>query len=307
MPSTPSRFAPRALRGLALLLVGACTTAPPPADVSAASPESTILDVMTFNVRYAHTTPPDLWPDRRPVVRGVIERRRPDLIGTQEVLYTQLTDMAADLPAYEWIGLGREGGSRGEFMAVFYLRDRFDPLAYDHFWLSDTPATIGSASWGNRIPRMVTWVRFRERTTGRELVFVNTHFDHESQPARERSAELLLERLRAFGDTTPVILVGDFNAAAGSNPVHDRLTGVDAFADSWVVLGLPDTLKTFHAFRGVEAARGAGRIDWILTRGPVEVLSSEIITDARDGQYPSDHFPVVARLRLVAPTASDAR
>ena len=80
-------------------------------------------------------------------------------------------------------------------MAIFYRPIRFEPLEFDHFWLSDTPATIGSRSWGNNIPRMVTWVRFLDRLTEREFYFINTHFDHESQPAREQSAELLLERL----------------------------------------------------------------------------------------------------------------
>jgi endonuclease/exonuclease/phosphatase family metal-dependent hydrolase len=258
-----------------------------------------VLDLMTFNIRYAHTTPPDLWPDRRPVVREMIEMLRPDIIGSQEGLYPQLIDMEDDLPAYAWIGLGRDGGSRGEFMAIYYLRDRFVPLEYDHFWLSDTPEVIGSRSWGNRINRMVTWVRFQERSTGCHFYVVNTHFDHESQPAREASARLLLDRARDFEPALPVLLLGDFNAAAGENPVYDLLVEGDAFVDTWRALRLPEPeLGTFHGFRGVEGARGRGRIDWILTRGPVTTLSSEIVTFARGTQYPSDHFPVTARVRL---------
>src|SRR6187549_2344995 len=70
------------------------------------------LDVMTFNLRYAHTQPPNLWPDRLPVMAELIERRRPDIIGTQEGLYHQLVDLQAKLPSYRWIGTGREGDSR---------------------------------------------------------------------------------------------------------------------------------------------------------------------------------------------------
>lgn len=254
---------------------------------------------MTFNLRYAHTTPQNLWADRRPVVRELLERWAPDIVGTQEGLYSQLTDLVADLPAYAWIGLGRDGGSRGELMAIFFRRDRFAPLEYDHFWLSDTPDRVGSRTWGNRFSRMVTWIRFRDRRTGCQLYVVNTHFDHEAAEARKRSAELLLERVRELNPALPIVLLGDFNAAAGADPVYDRLTGGDAFADTWRAAHRAEPLfGTFHDFRGTRAAAGEPRIDWILTRGAVTTRSTEIITFARDDQYPSDHFPVLARVEL---------
>jgi endonuclease/exonuclease/phosphatase family metal-dependent hydrolase len=257
------------------------------------------LNVMTFNLRFAHTTPPNLWPDRRPVVREVIERWAPDIVGTQEGLYGQLVDMDEDLPAYDWIGLGRDGGSRGEFMAVFYRRDRLVPLEYDHFWLSDTPEVIGSRTWGNQVRRMVTWVRFRDRRTNQEFYLLNTHFDHQVQESREKSAALVLERIARFDPALPVIVAGDFNVPAGANPVYEMLVNSQALVDTWRAAGRAEpAFGTFHGFRGMEGAQGRSRIDWILTRGPVTTLSTEIITDARDGQYPSDHFPVIARLRL---------
>jgi endonuclease/exonuclease/phosphatase family metal-dependent hydrolase len=152
-------------------------------------PKSGSLRVMTFNLRYAHREPPDLWPDRRPVVREIVQRWSPDVVGTQEGEYHQLLDMGLDLPAYDWLGLGREGGSQGEFMAIFYLRDRFVPIEFDHFWLSSTPRVIGSRTWGNRDPRMVTWARFRDAQLGGEFYVLNTHLDHEVEESRQRSAE----------------------------------------------------------------------------------------------------------------------
>jgi endonuclease/exonuclease/phosphatase family metal-dependent hydrolase len=263
------------------------------------SAEDRPLEVMTFNLRFAHPEPPDLWADRRPVVCELIHRWAPDLIGTQEGLYGQVTDLALDLPGYRWIGLGRDGGSHGEFMAVFYLRHRLVPEEFDHFWLSDTPEVIGSRSWGNRTRRMVTWVRFRDLQSGCTFYFVNTHFDHQVQHARECSARLVLERTRAFPAGRPVLLAGDFNSPAGSSPVYDLLTGPDAFSDSWRAAGVSEPpIGSYHAFEGPAGAAERGRIDWVLTRGPVTVLAVERITLHRDGQYPSDHFPVSARVRL---------
>jgi endonuclease/exonuclease/phosphatase family metal-dependent hydrolase len=274
----------------------ACTGSSRPAPFLAEAP--TALSVMTFNIRYAHTQPPDLWPARLPVIAEMIERRRPDIIGTQEGLYHQLRDLENALPDYGWIGIGRDGGSRGEFMAVFYRKDRLEPLEYDHYWLSDTPAIAGSRTWGNNYPRMVTSVRLRDRVASGELIFVNTHLDHEVQASRARSAALILDRHRSAEARVPVILVGDFNVDARDNPVYSMLTAPGAFTDTWVAAGNQDTLGTFHGFKGVTAARGEGRIDWILVRGEVDILSSEIVTDSRGTQMPSDHFPVVAQLRV---------
>jgi endonuclease/exonuclease/phosphatase family metal-dependent hydrolase len=255
---------------------------------------------MTYNLRYASDTPPNAWPQRRSLVKKCIEQVQPDVIGTQEGVYAQLKDVAADLPDYEWIGLGRDGGSRGEFMAIFYRRDRLEPLEYDHFWLSDTPMVMGSATWGHTNRRMVTWVRFKDRQHGRQFFFWNTHLDHAVQPAREKGAALIRERVEALKTKLPVLLVGDFNAEAGVNPAYHTLVGEGAFADTWKQAKerRNERMNTFNGFR--EARQDGVRIDWILGRGVAEVTATEIVTYAENGQFPSDHFPVVARLTLTS-------
>ena len=89
----------------------------------AAPATSPRLCVMTFNLRYASERPPNAWPERRPVMAETIRKLAPDLIGTQEGLYAQLKDLAADLPEFEWIGLGREGGKWGieEYLDLKYV------------------------------------------------------------------------------------------------------------------------------------------------------------------------------------------
>jgi endonuclease/exonuclease/phosphatase family metal-dependent hydrolase len=263
---------------------------------AADTPDGASLRVMTFNLRFASTNPPNAWPERRPVMKTCLEQSAPDLIGTQEGLYQQINDLAADLPQYQWIGTGRDGGSRGEFMAIFYRPDRFEPLEFDHFWLSDTPNVIGSTSWGNRNRRMVTWVRFLDRRTARQFYFFNTHLDHEIQPAREKASVLIRERVERLTQALPILLVGDFNAAAGANKAYDILTEGGFFEDTWLNAKQPrnEKIATFHNYRG---PREGSRIDWILARGAIVVESSEIVTCSENGQYPSDHFPVMATIR----------
>jgi endonuclease/exonuclease/phosphatase family metal-dependent hydrolase len=182
-------------------------------------------------------------------------------------------------------------------MAVFYRKDHLEPLEFDHFWLSETPEVIGSKSWGNTLPRMVTWVRFQDRRTGQAFYVFNTHFDHLSQASREQSAGLVLRRVERLQTKLPVLLIGDFNAAAGANRVYDLLVTPTAFTDTWTTAPKRgEAIGTFHNYRG--PVPNGRRIDWILARGPVTPLATEVVTDAKDGQYPSDHFPVIADVRL---------
>jgi len=256
------------------------------------------LRVMSFNVRYASTNQPNAWADRRPIMKDCLREMNPDIIGTQETLYLQVNDLAEDFPEYDWIGLGREGGSHGEFMAVFYRKARFKPLEYDHFWLSDTPDRIGSATWGHENRRMVTWIKFLDRKTNRQFYFFNTHLDHRVQLAREKGAALIRERIAGLNTTLPIILTGDFNAAGGNNKAYSILTDDNFLTDTWTSAKTRrnETVGTYNDFK--KAVEGAPRIDWILTRNGVVADSTEIVTFARDGKFPSDHFPVIATLRF---------
>lgn len=257
------------------------------------------LEVMTFNLRYASTSTPNSWAQRRPVMRAMLANEQPDLIGTQEGLAAQLRDIEADLGArYDFIGQGREGGTRGEYMAVFYDNTRLAPQAYQHFWLSDTPEVVGSNTWGGGSIRMVTWVRFLDLVTGKRFYAVNTHLDNASEYARQRAAQLIRARLAALEPALPIVLTGDFNTAAGSGSyVYNLLVDQAGYRDTWTGAAVRGTAYgTFHNYGGLTP--GGARIDWILTTPGVTSLASAMNTYRSGGQYPSDHLPVQARLRL---------
>jgi endonuclease/exonuclease/phosphatase family metal-dependent hydrolase len=52
---------------------------------------------------------------------------------------------------------------------------------------------------------------------------------------------------------------------------------------------------SFHAFKG---AITGSRIDFIFHTAEWSATASDIIRTAKDGRYPSDHFPVSAVLRM---------
>ncbi|WP_405917805.1 endonuclease/exonuclease/phosphatase family protein [Streptomyces sp. NBC_00728] len=256
------------------------------------------LDVMTYNLRYASTAEPNSWAVRRPVMRELLRGDPPHVMGTQEGLHRQLLDVGSDLaPHFEWIGTGREGGSRGESVAVFYDTRRLAPVEHGTFWLSDTPRVTGSNTWGAALPRIATWVRFRDLADGgREFHLLNTHLDHASQYARTRAAELIAERIAEFGPSLPCLVTGDFNAAAHRNAAYDIL--LDAgLTDTWDTAASRSGLyATFHGYAPLEP--DGDRIDWILATGGVQVHRASIDTFARDGRFASDHLPVRASLAL---------
>jgi endonuclease/exonuclease/phosphatase family metal-dependent hydrolase len=235
----------------------------------------------------------------------------PHLVGTQEGLYRQLREIHEDLPQsgrrYEWIGTGREGGSRGEFMAVFYDADRLLPLEYENFWISENPHLVGDKRPDAGSPRMVTWVRFQDLADGREFYALNTHLDNVSQDARLAGARLLVKQMRGpeaplppFDAGLPCVVTGDFNvpAVASSGGVYETLLEKGELADSWTAAP-PDArgeeYRTWHDYKGPVSGP---RIDWILTSPGVRTTSASINTFTLDGEYPSDHFPVQATLRL---------
>lgn len=259
---------------------------------------SLVVKAMTYNLRYAGAQPPHAWPDRRPLMQALIAREAPDVIGTQEGLHQQLRELAAGLPDYEWIGLGRGGGSKDEFAAIFYRRDRFEPVAFDHFWLSDSPGTVGSITWGHVHRRMTTWVRLRERTTGREFEVWNTHFDHEIEKARQKSAALIRNRIALTDPAVPLILMGDFNCAASGSRAHEILTREAGLVDTWDAAP-QRTNADLNTFNGFEPPLREGmRIDWILARRPAAVETAGIVDYEGFAEFPSDHFPVTATVRF---------
>jgi endonuclease/exonuclease/phosphatase family metal-dependent hydrolase len=190
--------------------------------------------------------------------------------------------------------VGRSDGRQaGEYAAILYRTARLQVRRSDTFWFSDTPGVVKSTSWGNQIERICTWAYFEDRN-GPAFYLYNVHLDHQSQPSRERSVALLLARITARDPRAPVVVTGDFNAGE-DNPAAVAMRA--SFRDSFRVLQ-PDATEvgTFSGFRLGQAS--GDKIDFVFVEPGAEVLEAAIVRTSRDGRYPSDHFPVTARIRL---------
>jgi endonuclease/exonuclease/phosphatase family metal-dependent hydrolase len=293
-----------ALSGLLLLLLNVAAMAQ--SNGAGANP----LTVVTANVRFGTADDgPNHWDHRRETLVAALRDTAADLIGTQEMLPFQAEYIRQQLEGYDYYGHSRELDNRdGEQCGVYVRRDRFVVLEVGHFWLSDAPEIPGSRSWDSSLPRMATWAKLFDRRLGRNLIFVNTHFDHRGADARRRSAELLRSFVTARAAEYPVIVTGDFNCGEDSPPyralLHDNEQGASPLVDVYRQLH-PERRPDEGTYNGFEGRRSGDRIDWILSTRDFAPKSAEILAAPRDGRYASDHFFVRAQLDFTGPAGRD--
>lgn len=257
---------------------------------------------MSFNIRYGTANDGEnRWENRREQLFDLLRDQHPDVMGLQEALWSQIQEILAAVPGYAAVGVGRnDGKTRGEFAAILFRTDRLLLSDAGTFWLSETPEVVASTSWGNTITRICTWARFVD-ARGQAFWHYNAHLDHQSQPSRLRSTALMASRLgEPDRRGEPVVITGDFNAGE-ANPAMVALVGTPAapgrFVDTFRVL-YPGATEV-GTFTGFDVNQTTGdKIDYVLVPSGTEVISAAILRSNRDGRLPSDHFPVVARIRL---------
>jgi endonuclease/exonuclease/phosphatase family metal-dependent hydrolase len=270
------------------------------------------LNIMSFNIRRGTARDGrNHWIYRRKLVHDVLDQYRPDVLGLQEALDFQISEIRVMLPGYRHVGIGNLGRSRGLHNAIFYNADRFVLAGQGTFWLSDTPDIPQSKGWGNILPRTCTWARLIEKESGKAFYFYNTHLDHLSQRSRKKSVILLIQRIHGRPFEDPFVLTGDFNARERSRPVQYLKGNIPLRTKTKnIVLNpipLVDTFRvrypdkrntvTFHGFRKYFFRF---RLDYIFVPVSTRVLDAEIIQLQWKKRYPSDHFPLFTCIDLSA-------
>jgi endonuclease/exonuclease/phosphatase family metal-dependent hydrolase len=263
-----------------------------------------VTRVMSFNIRYGTAKDgEDRWENRRDALVKVIRSYDPDLFGTQEVLAEQQDFLQEQFPEYGFVGAGRDDGKRkGEASPVAYRKDRYDLQASGMIWLSPTPEKVGSKGWDAALPRVATWVILKDKKDGgRELFYVNTHWDHVGNQARVEAAKVMRQLIDDKRGERPVIVTGDFNSTEDL-PQYRTLTGADGPEKSRLI----DAYRHVHptpaaeeaSFNGFKGTREGKRIDWILHSPDYTATAATIdYTKTPAGRYPSDHYPVTAELK----------
>ena len=254
------------------------------------------LTVMTYNLRYDN--PGDganAWSNRSEQIISQILTVKPDLLGTQEGLLSQLETLDSAVTGYQYIGKARDDGkTKGEYCAIFYNSSRMRLIKEGTFWLSDTPEKV-SMGWDAACRRVCTYGLFEILNTGRKCWIFNTHFDHIGSLARKQSAVLILQKMEELNqEGYPVILTGDFNSPPQSEPINiitSRLVDSKT-ADKSFSMAPEGTFNNFDT-----SVPSSERIDYVFTSKGFSPNSYTILRESHDERYPSDHFPVIAVIR----------
>ncbi len=288
--------------GIGVLLASVCSAQ------EVTPPGGSPFTVVTYNIRYDN--PGDGangWAVRREAMVGYLRETKADLIGTQEVLPQQRDYLAEQLTDFAHYSVGRDDGVKGEATPIFYRKDRYELQGKGTFWLSDAPDKPGSKGWDAGLPRVVSWLKLRDKQAAKSLLIVNTHFDNRGVQARLESAKLLVKKIDELaGDGTdrlPVVLTGDFNCTAKQEPYRvlagkideqGRAVEPDALLDAQFISRQPHAGgdSTSNGFREI---RPGAKIDFIFVRG-LAVASHRIDDPRVENRFVSDHQPVAAGL-----------
>ncbi len=245
------------------------------------------LRVATYNVRNGRA--PDgrnSWPFRRGATATAIAGLRADLVGLQEAYGWQVRSLLRRLHGIDAVGRGRERrGGGGERNPLLFATERVELLEQRTRWYGATPDEPGTRLPGARFPRVATiaWAELDSRT---RVQVANTHLDATSSTCRQAAAEQLVGWL---DPTVPCVVLGDLNAEPDAPELAVLLDAGFRQALS------ADAGGTFHGWTG---ATDGARIDHVLVRGPIEVTAAAVAHPRPDGRLTSDHWPVVADLRV---------
>lgn len=273
--------------------------------------DQTLLRVISFNLKrdfglgFRRSRK---WDHRKALAAQFIRESGATIIGVQELLPSMRKDVQNLLNSeYRVLGFGRYKGRRpknDEHSDIIIKNDDIKVNFIKTFWLSKKPEKISRAYFSQIFPRICTATEVKFERLGCTVRVFNTHLDHISSIARVFGIKVILEYISKLNAESPLptILMGDLNCTPNSRPIqflkkqikedpNIHLTDVYSTFD-------PETLfNTFHNFTGKIKLK-SDPIDYIFVSDDFEIVESSIITDPIDGQYASDHYPLMATLRL---------
>lgn len=255
------------------------------------------IRLMSYNIRTTSgiaTSVADDWNLRKAPLVAHINKYSPDVIGMQEVMQVQLNYLAQNLPDYDYVSLGRDPDNSGESNPIFYKADRFTLIESDTFWLSTTPEKCSKYD-GAGCRRICTYVILYDKETESTAFYVNTHLDHVSEEARVFGASVIVDFLEKCN--YPFVLTGDFNTTAAGTAYAEILTIADSAEE--VATSTMRGGRTYHGYIDSETEAGTP-IDFIFLSVEFDADQFAILQEKQNGVYTSDHYAVIADIKIVA-------
>lgn len=260
------------------------------------------LKLMSFNLRYYKpgADGDNGWLHRKDAIVAMIREEMPDIIGLQEPHRPQVDYLKVNFQnEYATLDAGRDATTDivkkpagGEHLMIMYRKSRYALLNSGFFWLSETPDKP-SRGWDAMCRRVTVWGLFRDKKTGEEFYFFDTHFDHIGSNARRHEAVMITEYMQKIaGEKAAVIVCGDFNTTVD----HEALAPIRGWMqDARSTAAVSDNLASFNDWGKRELW-----IDHIFYRR-CKILGYKTIVNDREHYgvpYLSDHNPIVGYFKL---------
>jgi endonuclease/exonuclease/phosphatase family metal-dependent hydrolase len=220
-----------------------------------------------------------------------VRKELPAVICFQEVIPASLELLKKMLPEYEFFGQYRSKNYDGEGLFTAVLKDGFECVAFETFWLSPTPYVAGSRfEKQSECPRVCIMTKIRNKATGELFRTFNVHLDHVSDEARVLGLDCVVDFINSYNQkqALPVVLLGDFNAFPDSETIkHCEACG-------FLKELTKEVCGTFHGF-----GQTSQKIDYIYTTEEFALRceSAKKWEDVHEGIFLSDHYPVCVEIK----------
>jgi endonuclease/exonuclease/phosphatase family metal-dependent hydrolase len=263
--------------------------------------ESVDVRWATFNIRCINKDDYKIdcgWDQRKERVAQYLIDNQIDICGMQEVTHEQLVYLRKSISQYDYVGVGRtDGKDKGEATPVFYRKDKYKALDKGNFWLSETPDVVGSKGWDAALERVASWVKLKDKKTGRIFMAVNTHLDHMGKVARRESAKLIMRKIQEIVGDNPAVVTGDFNVTEQDEAYTTMITNEFKMNDAYhMTENNTGVSYTWHNFCRIPPEK-AEKIDYIFITPNIKVSHTHIEPTHKEAQI-TDHNPHFADLEF---------
>ena len=251
------------------------------------------ITLMSTNVRYVSYEDffKRSWFYRADLVCDDINSVQPDIIGFQEATPIHYEYLKKILVGYDNEMAYRDNFILSEGCPIFYRTDKFEKVDSGSFWLSETPEKP-SMGWDAACKRTATWALMKDKKTGKQFYFVNTHLDHRGSEAQRKGLELIVSRISHINPKGyPMVLTGDFNV----KPNNDALKDLDTkMMSARKIAPRTDNHPTFNNWGKIKPDMV---IDYIYVSGFAACPEYHTVTEKYGSwKYVSDHYPIAAKL-----------
>ncbi len=227
-----------------------------------------------------------------------INNTLPDILGVQELNSIWQGKMKELLPQYEYYGVKRGGDEKeetSEMSGIFYLKDKFELVESDTFWISLTPEKESKFE-GAACYRICSYVVLKNKNTGKIFACFNTHLDHVSTEAQNLGGNLIAEKaeeIKAKYDEITTVITGDFNQFPDGLAI--KALEEKGFVKASDTVENGNTTNTYHGWGKV---KGEPPIDFIFTEGTRKISNYKVHDQKMDKSFVSDHFMITAEVEM---------